>query len=134
MNRLSWMLSWVRFLARLDPFYFAIFCYLVLPLFPLILEQWARGSISESSITLSTAIYAITIGVSSRSKTLLALGIGIGLIFSFASGATFRAESLPESRNMAFLAIVCVFVWHGIERYTRHIIEREPVLESFRKD
>ena len=48
---------------------------IVLPLVPLLIESWYENRITAQSLTLATAIYAATIGVSSKNVVLLAISL-----------------------------------------------------------
>jgi hypothetical protein len=94
-------------------------------------------------------MYAITIGVSSKYKTLLAFAIIVSTLFTAAYGslAKERSHQIPvpvaasdtiktkdpdsedfgnRMRRYSIFAIAVVFLIHAGERYIRHVVEREP--------
>jgi hypothetical protein len=138
------------------PFHRFIQCILltlILPLLPLGLEFGLTGTVTSESITLVASMYAITIGVSSKYKTLLAFAIIVSTLFTAAYGSLAKERSHfkvhaqtqqaspvkldpePDSadddfgnrmRRYSIFAIVVVFLVHAGERYVRHVVEREP--------
>ena len=101
--------------------------HLLLPLLPLGLEFWRAGILSAQSTTLVAAMYAISIGVSSRSKLLFGLSIIISIVFSIASGSVVGGGvALPGCTKFALTSIAALILTHGIERYNRHVAERRP--------
>jgi hypothetical protein len=115
---------WQDFLA-------CIALHMLLPLLPLLLELWFAKGIDAKSITLTAALYSMAIGLSSRHIALL----GIGFLFGFTFAATFgylSTEPKPALENVSFIsatAIAFMFAVHIIERYYRHVSDREDFFE-----
>jgi len=131
---------------------------LTLPLLPLGLEYVLTGTVTNESVTLVASMYAITIGVSSKYKTLLAFAIIVSILFTAAYGSLAKERSRttqsasvsrapsptlddpppPDDKEEDFGvrmkrysigAIIVIFLIHAGERYVRHVIEREPFWE-----
>ncbi len=79
---------------------------LVLPLLPPGLEWFLTSTVTSESITLVASMYAITIGVSSKYKTLLAFAIIVSILFTAAYGslAKERADRQVASQTNTQLA------------------------------
>src|SRR5277367_6083227 len=111
-------------------FFLCVILHLLLPLLPLGIELWQSGQITAKSATIAAAMYAISIGNSSRSRLIFGLGIVISLLFSAAYGIVIAsANPLPKSAPASFWAIGCMLLFHEIERYNRHVIEKAPFWE-----
>lgn len=121
-----------------------VLLHMVLPLFPIGMELWRTGTVTNASITLAASMYAIGIGLSSRSRLLFGLALVASLAFAFAYGAAVGNASmgtpnssagqanplpLPYATAAAWCGIVAFFVAHALERLNRHVIDREPFLE-----
>lgn len=129
---------------------------LTLPLLPLVLEYVLTGTVVNESVTLVASMYAITIGVSSRYKTLLAFAIIVSILFTAAYGSLAKERSRVNSvsgttltqgandpggssnpdedfgtrmKRYSIGAIILIFLIHAGERYVRHVIDREPFWE-----
>ena len=78
-----------------------ILLILVLPLLPPCLEWFLTGTVTSESITLVASMYAITIGVSSKYKTLLAFAIIVSILFTAAYGslAKERADQASAQKS-----------------------------------
>ncbi len=80
---------------------------------------------------LTASMYAIGIGVASRNVLLFVTTIVAGVCYAIAYGSA--AQSAQAAGNvhigLAFLGITAVFVFHSLERYNRHVVERGPFLD-----
>jgi len=75
-------------------------------------------------------MYAISIGMSSRSRLIFGAGVVISIIFAVAYGMLLgQAPPLTNCGKLALGAIVFVFVFHGLERYNKHVADQEPFFE-----
>ena len=123
-----------------DIFLASVLFYMMLPLLPIGIEFWITGgTVGEESTTLAAAMYAIAIGISSRSIGLFALGLTIGLsfavVFGFVVGSTepsanqlgVEGSVLLDSRTAALIAMSFIFVMHLVERFQRHYLNGEPL-------
>jgi hypothetical protein len=101
--------------------------HILLPLLPLGIEWWSRGTLSTGSATVVASLYAVGIGGSSRSRLLFGLGIVVSIIFAVAFGRSLAENgSLEGSVASAEAAIAFMLVCHTGERYNRHVAERSP--------
>jgi hypothetical protein len=75
-------------------------------------------------------MYAISLGVSSRSRLLFGIGIVVGFIFAAVFGKS-MGEGPEVSNEIAYplITIFFVFLFHTLERYNRHVVERAPYWE-----
>jgi hypothetical protein len=109
--------------------------YLVLtmmfPLLALVSEFSFTGSVSQKSAMLTASMYAIGIGVASRNVLLFVTTIVAGVCNAIAYGSAAQATQAAGNVHLglAFLGIAAVFVFHSLERYNRHVVEREPFLD-----
>lgn len=86
-----------------------------LPLIPLALELWLKGSLSESSLTLTTAIFSVTVGASSKNRLLFGVGILLAIVFSSAFGVVLHTAQPPKGTQEAcFFALGFLTVFNGV--------------------
>jgi hypothetical protein len=124
--------------------------HLLLPLIPLLFEWLATRQITESSLTLTAALYAMTIGLSSRYKLSFGVALIISIVFAFGfgwvasitSGQTIMAhkDTVPpmiadpiQVKQYCIWAITVVLGLQIIERFIRHVLNAEPFWELFSK-
>ena len=116
--------------------------HLLLPLLPIGTERLIRGHVAPSTVFLVGALYSIAIGVSSRHWLLFGYTIAVMIGFLIAHGDALRAEvaahavsgerpATTEHGSMLwpFIGIATVFLFHALERYNRHVADREPFLD-----
>ncbi|HEJ9509881.1 TPA: hypothetical protein SMN05_003693 [Proteus mirabilis] len=112
---------------------FCLALHMTLPLAPLFIEALVRTdhlpSIQTMSIT--TSLYAIAIGLSSRNKALFGFCLLIGILFSIFFGITVATDNYNTGSSYwpFFLCLACVFIIHACERYNRHVAGCAPFLE-----
>jgi uncharacterized membrane protein len=102
-----------------------------LPLLPLAFELWHNHTIKQETLSLAASMYAISIGMSSRSKLLFGLTLAISIFYSVIFGIQSSAGNQPGGQQpaLANVAIALVFVVHACERYNRHVVGRAPFWE-----
>lgn len=111
-------------------FYFSVIAQLLLPLLPLILELWLAHKISDQSLSIATAMYSISVGVSSKNLVILGISIAVTVVFSTFFGALAACPTLDIFiKPPAFFTIFCFIIVHTIERYKRHVIKKELFAE-----
>jgi hypothetical protein len=106
--------------------------HLMMPLLPLGLERFLEGHLSEKSLAITAAMYAIALAISSRWTWFAFLGFFASVIYCTMFGAISYAAKLKQASDIttyAEVAIVFLFVAHAIERFSRHIMLREPFFE-----
>lgn len=102
----------------------------VLPLIPVGIEQWVKGVVGPNSLTLAAAMYALSIGASSKSPLLMALGVLSSLSFAMLFGVTLASTVIPAGVDTAaFASMAFVAVVHGCERWNRHACDHERFLD-----
>lgn len=122
---------------NIQSFIASIALHQILPLIPLFIEYRYLGHVTNKSLTMTSAIYAFSIGVSSRSQATLGICILIGILMSASYGAIkeYPIEEYPKFHTfVAFWLILIVFLIHLIERYRRHINENEDFILIKRKN
>lgn len=98
----------------------------LLPLLPLGLELWLKGSLSETSLTLTTAIYSVTVGSSSKSRLVFGGGILVAIIFSSAFGVILGASKVPKGTMEAcIVVIVLLTIFNLLDRWNHHMVDRK---------
>ena len=103
--------------------------HMILPLLPLLMEWLFTRNISESSLSITTAIYSISIGLSSKNKAMFGYCILIGVLFSAIYGVTVSQNSLAiDISAFCFIALLTVFLFHAAERYNRHVVDCQSFL------
>ena len=113
--------------VHMENFILSIMFQMLLPLFPLFFEYWQSGGIKAETLTLLAALFAVSIGVSSRSKMLFGISIIIGIIFSVAYGlSTNTSAPLVNSEYYAGGSIIIIFLIHAGERWNLHVIDKQP--------
>lgn len=105
-------------------FYLCILFQLFLPLFPLLLELWVSGVISNRSLMISTAIYAISIGNASRHKIIFGICVIISMFFSVGFGAVIGGVVLKYSMPVALITILSIFTMSVSEKHAVHIRDK----------
>lgn len=122
--------------------YMACIClHMIWPALPILIEWFLTGDISVEATTLTASIYAITIGMSSKSKSQFTISVLISFIFACCYGFTVHvAHEYTQQNNIqelakntfinlrlwALVSIGLIFITHLIERYNRHVIDRTP--------
>lgn len=108
----------------------SIFLFVVLPLLPLFLEAAILKTHQPSiqSSTMTAAIYALSIGMSSKNTLVFSLGIVLGFLLSCFYGFV-SADALNRTLGYttATIAISLTAVIHIIERYNKHMVDCEPL-------
>jgi hypothetical protein len=115
---------------------------MILPLVPLVLELLATGiasgqpRVSVQSLTLSGAMYSVTIGITSESKATFGFMVVVGLLNAVAFGTVAALVAIHQTINYEGLikaaSIICIaliFFIHAYERYGRHITDGRPFWE-----
>ena len=119
--------GWQNFLACLA-------LHMMLPLLPLLLEWWFSGKIESKSAALTTALYLMAIGLSSRHVAMFSFCILLGFLFSAASGYLSTTAGLGYAKEISCVTIVFVFISHIIERYIRHVKKKRLFFEFLKDD
>ncbi|WP_261466896.1 hypothetical protein [Serratia fonticola] len=111
--------------------------YMILPLLPLIFEAISfKGLPSAQSVTVTTSIYALSIGLTSRNQGIFVLGLicGISLAYAYGSIANTKEDVGIGYYIFSLMAISLIFLTHGFERYNIHIVDCQPLLNFDRRD
>lgn len=111
--------------------------HLLLPLLPLGVELLVAQKVSVSSLSLSVAMYSISIGGSSKSRLQFGLSVVICIAYSIVFGLTVPgapaaaqvSQTLANSSGYGAWALLFIFVYHALERYNRHVVDRAPYWE-----
>lgn len=103
--------------------------HIALPLLPLALELWFSGHVQSRSAVLTAALYAMAIGLSSRHVAMFGVCILTSFFFSAAFGFLSINTELEAAKTFAYAAIVFVASLHMIERFHRHVRDRDAFFE-----
>lgn len=107
-----------------------ILLHLLLPFLPLLIEYGVQGRVEQKTLLLFLAIYPLAIGVTSQSKLMFGVTVVIGLVFSAFFGLASGGIKLSDfTSNTAYFCLAAVVLIHALERYNRHVADREPFLE-----
>jgi hypothetical protein len=125
----------------------------IFPLAPVLLELLLKNQVTADSLTVTAAIYAITIAVASNRAIMLAIGFtvaffecvlygqdvtvtgGKSLVLKDFFGITVSAaNSSPSTHSgLILLAIVILFITLALERFVRHVRNREEFFEWLKR-
>ena len=114
--------AWTAFLL-------CLIVHMSLPLLPLAVEWLITGIVTKSSLTITIAIYAMTIGASSTNSIIAIICIITGIIFSVLYGVTLIQNTYQfqvDTMWISKMALAVVIVPHVIERYNRHVVDLQP--------
>ncbi len=108
--------------------------HMMLPLVPLGLEKFIEGHLSEKSIAITAAMYAIALAISSRWMWYVFIGFSLSVIYSGMFGFITREGMLDATMRQSvdtkgLWAIGFLFLLHLTERFHRHVMLREPFFE-----
>ncbi len=124
--------------GKLRHFAVSILVVIIFPLFPILIECLV-SEITILSLTLTGAIYCISVGTSSREFYLLLLAIFISMLFSFLHGFIYQGQILGTDKYysqhcyiVTIIGIILITLLHIIERYVRHISEGELFYQRFK--
>ena len=107
-----------------------ILMHLLLPFLPLLIECGVQGRVEQKTLLLFMAIYPLAIGVTSQSKLMFGVTVVIGLVFSAFFGLATGGIKLSElTSKIAYVCLLAVMLIHALERYNRHVADRELFLE-----
>ena len=108
-----------------------VLLHMVLPLLPLFIELWIKGSPTEQTYAITASMYSIAIGLSSRNKAMHGVCILISIMFAVVFGVV-SAEATGKLSNVDLFSIgsiALVFVIHASERYNKHVVDCIPFWE-----
>lgn len=114
--------AWTAFLL-------CLIVHMSLPLLPLVVEWLITGILTKSSLTITIAIYAMTIGASSTNSIITIICIVIGIIFSMLYGVTLIQNTYQfqvDTMLISKIALAVIVIPHIIERYNRHVVDLQP--------
>lgn len=112
-----------------EEYLLCVLLHMALPFLPLLFELLfsSTSTVSEKSLMLFSAMYALSIGLSSNSKLMFGFTVVISIFFSVAFGVVAGGgNSIPNSEVYSYLALLGIFIVHGLERYNRHVIDQTP--------
>ena len=118
------------FISRLHDYVISIIFIVGFPLLPILFEIWILGELREDSVLILSALFAFSVGMSSRLKVIFTISVLAGIIYSTAYGASLVKEdvlyrSFDACRHaIGFFALTAV-----IERMVIHILDGEPFFQ-----
>jgi len=112
---------------------FVVCClfHFLIPLLPFAVEYFVDGRVSPGTLTVGAAVYVLVIGNSSRSAALFGISVALGIIYTILFGLVLGKVPAATTRGPFLIAwSVGLFVFfHGLERFKRHVMVREPYWE-----
>lgn len=113
-----------------EEYILCVLMHMILPYLPLLFELIFADEhkISEKSLMLFSAMYPLSIGLSSNSKLMFGFSIVVSIFFSVAYGvvATGVSDTASNATEYAYFALCTIFIIHLLERYNRHVIDQTP--------
>ncbi len=110
---------------NIQQFVISILVILLLPLGPLIMEHLLINECTDSSLTITAAIYSVTVLVTSQSLMYLIGSIFPCMAFTGFYSFILGGHHIPNIWIWATVTILAVAIVHIVERYRRHIINGE---------
>jgi hypothetical protein len=125
----------------------------IAPLLPILLELAIAGNVAAGSILITAAIYSIAAAIASNSRFYFGLFLFAAVVESAFYGATATANdsgqiltvkimsirilmSKDASRSdmlMTIIAVIVTFIALAVERYGRHVNNREEFFEFLKR-
>ena len=115
-----------------EEYLLCVLMHMALPFLPLLFELLfsSAHTISDKSLMLFSAMYALSIGLSSNSKLMFGFTVVISIFFSVAFGVVAGGgSSITNSEVYSYFALFAIFVIHALERFNRHVIDQTPFWE-----
>jgi len=124
-------------------FFSAILFLLLFPLVPILLEYMLTDEVTAPTATLTAGMYTIGVGISSRGQFFFASSVFIGVVLIALFGNVVGIEHERKVLGAAaathianrwaipgsYACIALIFAWHGLERFSRHIVDRSPLFD-----
>ena len=97
------------------------------PTSSIVMEFVFTGNVKPESLTITTAIYAITIGGSSKGLLQFIVGIAVGILFAALFGFVSSGNEPPSlpTKLVSSIFMIVIALMHIPERYNRHVIDQE---------
>jgi hypothetical protein len=110
---------------------------LIFPFVPLLFEWVFTRRIVATSVTLVACNYALAIAFSTRHVVIWMLGVFLGVVFAAIYGFCAGSAVHGFVDHVAFLAscygTAAVFFLHTVERFVRHVIDKEAFPEFLKQ-
>jgi hypothetical protein len=106
----------------------AVVFFQLLPLIPLWFEYMHTKDISMDSYILCVSMYAFATGFGSKKEWMLGVCFFIGILIAGCyKGQVINATSaIPFFDSKISYCLIAVFFMHFLERWSRHIVGKEP--------
>ena len=109
-----------------------VLLHLLLPLLPVLIELLLREGVGTATLTLTAALYSMSIGLSSKNVAMFALCVLVGLIFATLFGSVALRDGPDTLVRVASIASIgVVFLIHALERFNRHVVDCAPFFEFY---
>lgn len=114
-----------------DKFVLCLIMHMVIPLAPLIIEYVVKNAnVSTVSLLISTSMYCLSLGSSSKKTSVFALSLAISLILAALYGTVVLVEGSNTTniinKSYIYFVLSVFFILHIIERFKRHAVDQEP--------
>jgi hypothetical protein len=118
---------------KISHFIVSLICILALPLLPIFLEHIFLGKCSTTALTMTTAIYVITVFITSNYILFIFVSMGLCAIFSSCYGYVISTNGYSDLMSLWSIIAICgVAILHTFERFYRHILCDEPFYSKIR--
>jgi hypothetical protein len=98
---------------------------------PIISDHWYNGFVTEKTLTLSLAMYIISI--STMTKEIVIFGLSfITTIMLLIHYGTLKDENIINLYSPVMFVFYSVLLLYSIERFFRHIIDKEEYWDFFK--
>ena len=102
---------------------------------PLGIEYWIKGIVTSQTVSISAAMYSISIGVSTKNLALLGISIFAAMAFCCIFGYVTSGNAMHFSVVCpAIITILAFMLIHGTERYKRHVRNGELFIDFGGRD
>lgn len=111
-------------------YFLCLFLHMLIPLLPILMEFLFTGSVLDSSLSITTAMYSIAIGLSSKNKAMFGYCLVIGIFFSGVYGVSVSTQNqiMIDIRTPTLVILGSVFLLHAAERFNRHVADCQAFL------
>lgn len=111
-------------------FIIAVLIQGAMPLMPLLLEQLFAGSVKNSSIIISAAMYSISVGFCCKEKTVFVISLITIVILAFLQGVSMQSKIENAYYHYSAMIIIVIFtIILFVAKYNEHIIDGKRAWE-----
>jgi hypothetical protein len=117
--------------SRLELFFIAVICQIVLPLTPLLSAVLNRGRVSHALLAATIPLYLLALASSSRQAIgfVAGLAFGFAILFLVGTGIDVDPEKFQLAPAVWFFVVgsaFCSAVGFAVDRFLFHVVDGEP--------